>query len=62
MKVGFGAYAVGVLFMDSLLSIISIIPWILRQPVSCCVTVNVGNAKARITPRYHLHLSRHVIN
>lgn len=27
MKVGFGAYAVGVLFMDSLLSIISIILW-----------------------------------
>lgn len=47
MKVGFRAYAVGVLFMDSLLSIISIIPWIFRQPVSCCVTENVGNAKAR---------------
>lgn len=32
MKVGFGAYAVGVLFMDSLLSIISITPWISDSP------------------------------
>lgn len=51
MKVGFGAYAVGVLFMDSLLSIISIIPRIFRQPVSCCVTANVGNANVRIAPQ-----------
>lgn len=31
MKVGFSAYAVGVLFMDSLLSIISVIPPIFSQ-------------------------------
>lgn len=62
MEVGFGAYAVGVLFMDSVLSIISIILCISRQPVSCCVTAYVGNAKAIIAPRYHIHLFRHAIN
>lgn len=49
MKVGFGAYAEGVLFMDSVLSIIGIIPWIFSEPVSCCVTANVGNVNAKIT-------------
>lgn len=62
MKVGFGAYEVGVLFMDSMLSIISIIPWITRQSVSCCVAAYVGDAKVRITPLYHLHLCSHAIN